>query len=82
MCSSMHNLNNTCFYYDTRFTLMPKKVEKHEKEPNHPSEGQPTKPTKPIRTNSHAAHNTKELFFFTHISIQATATSSQLLMRL
>lgn len=78
MCSSMHNLKNMCFYYDTRFTRMPKKVEKHEKEPNHPSEGQPTKP---IRTNSHAAHNTK-VFFFTHISIQATATSSQLLMRL
>lgn len=79
MCSSMHNLKNTRFYYDTRFTLMLKKVEKHEKEPNHPSEGQPTKP---IRTNSHAAHNTKDFFFFTHISIQATATSSQLLMRL
>lgn len=61
MCSSMHNLKNTRFYYDTRFTLMPKKVEKHEKEPNHPSEGQPTKP---IRTNSHAAHNTKDFFFF------------------
>lgn len=81
MCSSMHNLKNTCFYYDTRFTLMPKKVVKHEKEPNHPSEGQPTKPSKPIRTNSHRAHNTKDVFF-TQISIQATATSSQLLMRL
>lgn len=62
MCSSMHNLNNTCFYYDTRFTLMPKKVEKHEKEPNHPSEGQPTKP---IRTNSQQ-HTTQKNFFFFH----------------
>lgn len=87
MCSSMHDLKNTCFYYDTRFTLMPKRS-MDEKRGRNMKKSQTThqkdSSLNPLNPSGQTPmqHATQKIFFPTQISIQATATSSQLLMRL